>query len=200
MLLHAFEKAGLSPTPILELHTFAYLSNVLAPVWDLPVLDGKVYKRKGGPFYPALQWDLDRLVGTGVVGIQGVGHVQDGEGRWRLEGSYKLRHEMADQILGVVRTFHPEDELLNFLIELAYALTALSDSDIEHAASQDATYANPVVGFGNVIDFDEWQKKNFSANAARAFESLLPGGDHASEGEKLHFYIRHIEARMHGKI
>ena len=51
VLLRAAEAAGLAPLRILRLHAFAYLSNVLAPVWDLRALDGKVLKRRGGPFY-----------------------------------------------------------------------------------------------------------------------------------------------------
>src|ERR1700687_2575811 len=70
VLLSAAERAGLVPLRILRLHSFAYLSNVLAPVWDMPALDGKVLKRHGGPFYPALQRDLDRLVGMGRVLIR----------------------------------------------------------------------------------------------------------------------------------
>ena len=67
LLLDAAESAGLTPLPILHLHTFAYMSNVLSPVWDVPVLEGKVLKRRGNPFYTSLQYDLDRLVGMGVV-------------------------------------------------------------------------------------------------------------------------------------
>src|SRR5437016_336881 len=75
-LIDAAENAGLNPIPILRLHALAYLSNVLAPVWNMPALDGKVLKRRGGPFYPALQRDLDFLVGAGVVVISGLIHVQ----------------------------------------------------------------------------------------------------------------------------
>jgi hypothetical protein len=197
MLLDASEKAGLSPTPILQLHTFAYLSNVLAPVWEMPILDGKIYKRRGGPFYPVLQQDLDRLVGMGVVTITGVKYVQDDK-RWRLEGSYNLNHPFADRILDFAAELHPEREFRDFLRELAYALSALPDTDIARTTDQDATYADPVVDFGNVVDFDEWQKRNFSSNAAQAFERLLPGGARATTGEKLHLYLRHVEARLHG--
>ena len=49
-LLRGAEAAGISPVPILQLHAFAYLSNVLAPVWRLGALDGKLLKRRGGPF------------------------------------------------------------------------------------------------------------------------------------------------------
>jgi hypothetical protein len=60
-LLEAAEAAGLVPLGILRLHAFAYLSNVLAPVWDMPALDGKVLKRRGGP------WSGPRFDRTGGI-------------------------------------------------------------------------------------------------------------------------------------
>ena len=65
-LLDSATEAGLAPIGIIPFHAFAYLANVLAPVWDMPAMDGKILKRLGGPFYPVLQRDLDRLVGRGA--------------------------------------------------------------------------------------------------------------------------------------
>ena len=180
LLLDAAENAGLTPIPILQLHTFAYLSNVLSPVWwEMPVQDGKILKRHGGPFYPSLQHDLDRLVGKGVVFISGISHVLDEEQQWRLEGSYNLNRSFADRILAVTKKFDNENRLLTFLQELAYAISALSGHDLERATTQDATYSDPIIDAGNVIDFAEWRKINYSANAARHFERLIPSGGRA---------------------
>ncbi len=199
VLLYSAEGAGLTPLAILRLHTLAYLSNVLAPVWDMPPLDGKVLKRSGGPFYPALQRDLDRLVGMGVVIISGLGHVQDEDGRWRLEGSYRLNQPFANPIVETLVHFEDERRVVAFVQELAFALSALGDEELDIAMKQDATYSDSLVGVGNVVDFDEWQKKNYAANAARYFEGLLPGGASATPGEQLHFYIRHLHARTLGE-
>jgi hypothetical protein len=198
VLLEAAEAAGLAPLKILRLHAFAYLSNVLAPVWDLRALDGKVLKRRGGPFYPALQRDLDRLIGMGLVIISGLGHVRDDENRWRLEGNYQLHHPLADPVLGHLSTFEEERRLVSFVQELAYALAVLSDEDLDRAMSEDATYSDTLVSFGNIVDFDEWRQTNYSANAARNFENLIPGGAHATPGEMLHMYVRHLRRRIHG--
>lgn len=195
-LLDAADKAGLTPLPILRLHTLAYLSNVLAPVWKMPVLDGKVLKRQGGPFYPALQHDLDRLVGMGVGVISGLGHVLDEENRWRLEGSYQLNRVFADRIIHRLLGFEVERRLMAFLQELAFALSALSDMDLDRAMTEDATYSDSLIDFGNVVDFAEWQKKNYSANAAQYFNNSLPGGARATPGEKLHLYVRHLQSRI----
>ncbi len=198
VLLDAAEAAGLAPIKILRLHAFAYLSNVLAPVWDLSALDGKVFKRRGGPFYPPLQRDLDRLVGMGAVVFTGLEHVRDDDGRWRLEGAYWLNREFAAPVLRQLNTYEEEAHLVSFVQELAYGLSALSDDDLDLAFSQDATYSDPLVSFDNVIDFDEW-RTNYSANAARRFDQLIPGGGRASRGEKLHLYVRHLHRRIHGE-
>lgn len=198
VLLDAAEKAGLVPIPILRLHTAAYLSNTLAPVWDLQPLEGKVLKRRGGPFYPNLQHDLDRLVGMGVVIILGLSHKLDEDDRWRLEGSYQLNRDLAQGILDRLQDFETEQRMSGFLQELLFALSTLSDTDFDNAMMEDATYSNPLVDVGNVVDFAEWQKKNYSANAAKYFDRVIPGGFRATPGEKLHLYVRHLHRRIHG--
>lgn len=198
MLLDAAEAAGLVPLKILRLHAFAYLSNVLAPVWDMAVLNGKILKRRGGPFYPDLQHDLDRLVGLGVVVISGVGHVQDEAKRWRLEGAYRLNRQFADPILSALGDYPEERQLGTFIVELAYALSALSDDELDRAVSEDATYSDPMVTVDNVIDFADWREHNYSANAAEKFDRVIRGGN-ATPGEKLHLYVRHIHRRINGE-
>lgn len=197
MLLDAAENAGLVPLNILRLHAFAYLSNVLAPVWNMPILNGRVLKRHGGPFYPDLQQDLDRLVGMGVTVISGVGHVQDEAKRWRLEGAYRLNRRFADPILNSLIAFPDEIRLGSFIAELAYALSALSDDEFDKAVSEDATYSNPMVTVDNVIEFADWRSRNYTANVAEKFDHVMPGGN-ASPGEKLHLYVRHLHRRING--
>ena len=198
VLLNAAEESGIAPIPILRLHMLAYLANVLAPVWDMPALDGKVLKRQGGPFYPSLQRDLDRLVGMGVARISNLTHLLDESNRWRLEGSYCLNHSFSERILQQIDTFADERQLARFIQELAFAVSTLSDIDFDNAMTEDATYSDPLVDVGNVVDFAEWQQKNFSANAAEVFEKYLPAGSRTTPGEKLHLYVRHLHSRIHG--
>jgi hypothetical protein len=198
VLLRAAEGAGLTPLPILRLHTFAYLTNVLAPVWHMTALDAKLLKRQGGPFYPALQADLDRLVGLGVASVTGLRHVRDNRGKWRLEGSYSLNEVPAAPVLAYLQELPDERAIVAFVNELALALSVLSDADLDGAMREDATYSDPMVTEGNVIDFGEWANRNYSANAAETFSRILPAGDRTSPGEKLHLYVRHLQRRMHG--
>lgn len=48
LLLDAAERAGITPLASARLHAFAYLADVLSPVWDLVAFDGKIYKSEGG--------------------------------------------------------------------------------------------------------------------------------------------------------
>ena len=99
LILDAAEKTGLTPLPILQLHTLAFLSNILAPVWDLEPIDGKLLKRHGGPFYARLQADLNRLVGQGIALISNINYIKDAKERWRFNGKYKLNRHFAERIL-----------------------------------------------------------------------------------------------------
>ncbi|MDE2823437.1 MAG: hypothetical protein OXK79_08020 [Chloroflexota bacterium] len=196
LLLHGAANAGLCPISILALHAYAYLSNVLAPVWDMPVLDGKILKRKGGPFYPALQGDLDRLVGVGLVRISHVTHVQDSEGRWRLEGRYELHASMAAAALAFLLDQPDEARVAGFVEELGYALSVLSAAQLDRALVDDATYGNPEVSTNNVLDFGEWSRRNPSSAAANFFDELLTEGAKTTPGEKLHLYVSHLRRRF----
>src|SRR5260370_89619 len=66
-LLEAAERAGITPLPARRLHAYAYLADVLSPVWDLQPFDGKVLKVKHGPHYPDLQKEVERLVVMGLI-------------------------------------------------------------------------------------------------------------------------------------
>lgn len=197
-ILDAAEMAGLSPISVGHLHTFAYMSNVLSPVWSMPVFDGKVFKRPGSPFYPLLQNDLDRLVGLGIVLVSEISHVLDEDQQWRIEGSFRLNRIFANRILESIAVFEDESGVFKFIQELAYALSALSRSELARASTEDATYADPMIDVGNVVDFAEWNEINYSANAALHFEGLLPSGARATPGEMLHLYVHHLYGRLQG--
>lgn len=197
ILLEGASKAGLAPIGIIPLHAFAFLANVLAPVWDMPALEGKVLKRRGGPFYPALQRDLDRLVGKGMVLIIEVSHVRDAEGKWRLEGRYSLNRGVSAAAVDYLTRLPDEARFASFIVELGYALSALGESELERALVEDATYADPAVSNGNVVDFEEWTRRNPSVNAANYFDRFMPKRIRVTPGEKLHLYVRHLQRRIH---
>ena len=195
MLLDGSERAGIAPISLRRLHIYAYLSNVLSPVWDLRVFDGEVLKRRGGPFYPVLQRHLDRLVGCGLVSITNFGHVMDEDDQWRLDGAFCLNYDLAGDVLNAIDGFPQQRKIRALLLELAYAVSALSDTEFDSVPHEDATYSASNVAFENVLDFAKWRDINYSANAAWHFASL---SEHAPPAELLHLYIRHLGRRLGG--
>lgn len=193
MLLDAAENAGLAPIRVHRLHAYAFFSNVLAPVWSTPEFDGRILKRRGGPFYPAVQRDLDRLVGRGLADITSLGHVLGDDGRWRLDGAFSLNRALAGGVLDVIKSIPQLRQVHSFIQEVGYAVSALSDSDFDSVAEQDAVYSDSTISYENVVDFAEWRHLNYSANAARHFSTL---SERATSAELLHLYVRHLHRRL----
>ena len=195
LLLDGSERAGIAPIRVRRLHTYAYLSNVLAPVWKQRVFDGHLLKHRGGPFYPALQRDLDRLVGMGLVHISDVSHYLNEDGEWCVDGEFSLNYQLAGKALEIITSYPREMALRSFLLEVAYAVSALSDSEFDRLSKEDPTYSDPNVSFENVVDFEAPNIPNYSANSALHFSSLVAG---ATPAELLHLYVRHIRRRIGG--
>ena len=142
LLLDAAEKVGIAPLPSARLHAFAYLADVLSPVWKLVPFDGKVYKSPGGPRYPDLQDEIDGLVVLGLLQARDLVYEPRAEGGARISGSYGLNFasEHLESILrslgarSVEEAIDPEDRNLHaYLVELAGALATLPDDEIESA-------------------------------------------------------------------
>ena len=196
LLLYGSEQAGIAPIRLRRLHTLAYLSNVLAPVWDMRSFDGQLLKRRGGPFYPAIQHDLDRLVGRGFILMTDIGHILDDDDQWKLDGACSLNRDLVGAALRIISSLPQDFEIRSFLSEIAYAVSALSDEAFDLLPVGDPTYSDSSVGFENVVDFDIWRKLNYSANAAQHFASVL---ENATRGELLHLYARQLIRMLDGQ-
>ena len=207
LLLNASREAGLEPVPTLRLHLAAYLSYVLAPVWDMRTNDGdrlgrngSVLKQRIGPFYPDLQTDLDMLVGIGVAKVERLRYQALDTGGFRLEGCYRINREFAQPILDYVGKVPHEARNARHIRELVLALSALGDEELDAAASQDATFSDRNVGVDNVIDFGEWASTNYSASAALRVGTLVNSRVDVGASERVHLYIRHLRRRLQGAL
>lgn len=210
LLLDAAEQAGIAPLASVRLHAFAYLADVLSPVWMLVPFDGKVYKSEGGPRYPDLQGEIDSLVVLGLVQASNLVYEQRSGGGARISASYGLNFgsehlETIFRVLGArseEEAIDPEDcNLHAYLVELAGALATLPDDEIESATGVDVTY-RARAELHNVVDFAEWVEDEWEANpswqAAERFEAFLPEASRMLSGEKLYLYAAYLGRAMHG--
>ena len=208
LLLDAAEQVGIAPLRSARLHAFAYLADVLSPVWDLIPFDGKVYKADGGPRYPDLQDEIDNLVVLGLLQVRDLVYERRADGA-RIVGSYGLNFgsEHLDSILGALgarsanEAIDPSDRNHHaYLVELAGALATLPDDEIESATNVDVTY-RARAGLHNVVDFAEWVDNQWIANpswrVAERFQEFLPPGSTILAGEKLYLYAAYLGQVMH---
>ena len=209
LLLEALERAGVAPIDSRRLHGFAYLADVLSPVWNLPPFDGKILKIEDGPHYADLQSELDNLVILGLVEVQDLKYVRRGKAGARIDGRYQLRFEEAKLIpildaLGANRSADPLDprdrSQHDFLVELAGAMATLPNDEIDIAATQDATYANSSTSFANIIDFGEWSRdanlSNRSFALTERFDRFVPEQSRLSPGERVYLYASYLGRRI----
>lgn len=198
-LLDALSEASIFEAPLRVVHELAYLSNVLAPIFELAPFSASLLKRKGGPYYPELQDTIDMLVGCGMVFVSDIRyeHVPE-EGRYRLHANYRINRQLANNALAAYRKIYAETGEPFFIDELCAAYAMLTDRELGHAFRFDARYSDTDVDNNEVIDFGQWanpMSTNFSCNAAMSFrpgESLQPA-------ERIFMYMEHVQRKAsHG--
>lgn len=197
MILASARDAAIDPMPAEVLHKLAYFSNLLAPLWNVPPLDGKILRLKRGPYYPDLQRQVDILVAMGVVRLNNLRYKKiEDQDTWHILADYSLDIESSNPILRCILEWEEEKNIYSFIRELVMAFSMMSDDDIGRAETQDATYSSNIRGYGNVIDFGEWQIDNPSVDAAEYFQNIVPNNVHLSRSNKLKLFVDHLDYRM----
>ncbi len=194
-LLDGAARAGVMPLSQVAIHHLAFLANVLAPVYGLPVETGLVTRWKRGPYSPEMQWDLDRLAIMGLARLDSVKPVND-QGKWFIAryglgplAPAFLEGAMAVESLARAHRFH---------CELLSAYASLSPKHRGGAVREDATYANTIDGdlreSETVIDFAEWRNRNYTQRASATLERQL-GGVPVDPRRRVHVYLRYLARR-----
>jgi hypothetical protein len=196
-ILRSAQTVGFTPVGISTVHTLAYLADALAPVWHLPIMDAQVLKRRTRPFFPVLQHDLDRLVGQGLVLVQRLAYTPSDEGDgWRLDADYILS-DLALPVFELMKSFDLQRSKLEFVQEVVYAASGLGQLGIDRLGLIDATYSDPVVDVGGVIDMEvDEGGSNATADVARRFAEITRTSGDLSQAGSVHLYVRHLYKRM----
>lgn len=198
-LLDGLAEASIFEAPLRVVHELAYLSNVLAPVFELAPFSASLLKRRGGPYYPDLQETIDLLVGRGMVLVSGIRYVPvPEEKRYRLHANYRINRTLASSALAAYREIYADTGEPFFISELCAAYSMLADQELGRVFQFDARYADKDVDTNEVIDFGQWSSatsSNFSRNAAMSFRP----GEALQPAERIFMYIEHVQRRAcHG--
>ena len=200
MLLDAADYAVISPIPIPRFHALAFLADVLSPIYDFVPLTGKILKRRNRPYFPDLQWEVDRLIGLNLVSPCELMPIVETAGAY-VNASLLLERERSAAVLDLV---HAEPEFQShrdFFRELAGALSNIEDADLDAATQSDVTWG---AGHkGAVIDYAEWRAKNYSAMSADrieevAIQALGGRGAQLSPGAKINLYVQYLRRAVNG--
>jgi hypothetical protein len=196
-LLAGARRAGTTPVGISQLHALAYFADALSPVWDLRIVDTQLLKRVAGPFSPALQADVEDLVGQGVVIPSDVQYVQDPDSGWRLQAAYRLHWSFGARILDEARSFKRWEREVRFVEEVVLAFSTIDQNRLLAAVATDASYGDFEVSAGRLLDIarDE-EHPNLTARVALRFRHLLEPKVHLRAPELVHLYVRELDRRM----
>ena len=101
MLLDAVDYAVLGPISVQRFHTFAFLADVLSPIFRFVSISGKILKRRSFPYFPDLQWELDRLIGLDLVTTIDLAPIVE-ESQAYITFSLALQRTRSSPVLNVV--------------------------------------------------------------------------------------------------
>lgn len=197
-LLEAAERAALAPIDTDKLHAFAYLSDILSPVWGLAPFDKRILKTGRPPFYPDLQREVDRLVAMGLFEVSKLSYCKAPDGSMIFQAHYALRFQSPHgRLLREALEADPEASADQaYLDELARALASIRDEDIAAAAAEDATYDDPTVPAGDVIDFGEAKRRARTEEATKSLELLFPDV-RLTPARRLYMYAHYLGQKVH---
>jgi hypothetical protein len=145
-----------------SLNGLAYLANAAIPCYQIEPLDSTVRKTEDGPLYPQLIWDADRLVGMGLLAVSGL-VVRAGRPHHAM---YSITREGLNVIFRARKATKHFDELASALwsISIAYARSPKCVA-AKSLFDRDANYAEDRVPSGDVVDFGEWDRHNWTFEA-----------------------------------
>ncbi len=193
-LLDSAERVGMIPMSVLDVHTIAFLADALAPVWNLPIIDGQILKRRR-PYYPTLQKELDFMVAVGIVSPSKIEYIQD-DSQWLLDTNYRLNREIATPILRAAQEFGAHYQELEFVTEVVYAFSSVGSEGIPRISGFDATYSNRMIDIGRMINVDPDQGNNPTTSVALRFRKLLGSLGRATSSELIHLYVKELYGRL----
>lgn len=194
-ILKCAEETGFTPLPGPAVHTIAYLADALSPVWGLPIMDAQVLKRRTRPNFPALQRDLDALVGLGVVRVDELQIAKRSSDDSPVHATFRLT-ELAEPALIAVHASDHFRRQFDFVREVTFAAAALGPNGLGSIGTVDASYADPFADFGSVIDLGEVPSHGqTTAQVARRFREIAPDAD-LTDAQLVHLYLRHLYSRL----
>lgn len=199
-LLEASDQVGIGPLSVERLHRLVYLANAMAPVYDLLTPDGYILKYKRGPFFPEVQWDIDRLSVQGLVRAANLARQSDKLGWW-FSADYSLT-PTGRAAVDFAMSLEEVTRNSAFLREVVRAFAAMLRFERLDREQADATLLEDV-GYSRAdeqgpVDFRS-AEKNLTALAAAELGRRITDREERSRRAEIHLYFRYLERRWQGE-
>lgn len=198
-LLSSAEQAALAPISLDKLHAFAYLADILSPVWNLRPFEDRIGRTGRPPYYPDLQLQLDLLVGMGLVEPSDLSYQHDDSGDAHFSAAYALRFTSSHLTALTFELSKDPDSAAEqrFLNALADALASLPDEDIARAASRDLAYEGSGSDAEDYLDLEDLTGQSRTEVAVASFDKVFPGSK-LTPARRLFMYANYLGRRAHG--
>lgn len=192
-LMYELDRSNLRDVTLPLLHSLWYLSNALTPLWRIKPFDAAVLKTERQPFFPMLQRDVDALVGMGLLRV--TQFTRDRE-QARLHGCFALHSPFSDPVIEMMRSIPEERDLLEYLGEVVQAFERLTASEQVEGSAEDATYSDPGLEYGNVVDLGEWIDRGGMTPTARVLQRIDAASRDLLPVERMEIYVDHLGRRL----
>lgn len=200
-LLRALDLAGTCPVSLSAMHSFVYFANVLSPLWNLAPYENEVLKSSKGPYYPAIQRQIDTLIANGNIRVDSFQYSESHNNRAWLEAHISLPDSKVEDVDLLVSAYPDDNNVFPFLCELALAFAEIRPDKQDDAALADATYSDPNYSVNRIIDLSNHRainKKNATIRVTEKFQEYLVGEDSLTRTQKLLLYMRLMKRRANG--
>lgn len=191
MAVDACDRAGLAPIAKFRFHRLIFLSNCLADLFRAAPPAKRVLKYKRGPYYPDVQWQVDRLVTMGQLTVANMTLEPDRHGPW-MEADYSIT-KAGISTLATVRVTPLGLATARYIDEVVFAFAHVHENRLNELALNELNYAAPGIAEGALITFEEAQN-NQATLKTDEFERMAPELLSERAREKVQLYLRYLEA------
>ncbi len=152
-LLEQATIVGIAPATRDVLFALAYFANCAADAFDAPASQSVLIKQEGGPQYPRVVENLDRLVGTGLAKVSNVVSTM---GLRKMSVQYFAASRATDLLNEICSDSVAFSLMRNFHRFSAISFGELGIGNLIAGARAEASYSDAAVGFGDLINLGEF--------------------------------------------
>jgi hypothetical protein len=190
LAVDACDRAGLLPIGKTRFHRIIFLSNCLAELYQATPPAKRVLKYKRGPFYPDVQWQLDRLTAMSLVKITNLTITEDRYGPW-MDADYLITKDGIATAATIRRT--PLGNATgSYIDELVFAFARLDTRSLDQLALSELNYAASGIAEGALITFED-ANSNLALRKAADFQRVAPEALTNRIREQVQLYLRYLE-------